>query len=600
MTPVLWLAPGESAPSAWTEPVLRADIRGHIFGREGEDPVIATEHVWVRRRELGREVVAGFFGRLSDPKPRKGLMGRFSGAAREEGEVLAPYREGLEGALAQRAAGWAFPDVVARELMDPDTPVAVLAGGDLARLARPWLQDRAGSVELSADGASTPIQAPQVRAPRPLGRAAAKHLLGIIRDPLIPQEILPEGVLVAITSLSHGTQSVTLAPVVRALRETEPVLLLNTAPAALPDMPDHIRTDSVTLPPPRMKLVAADTLRLWASPPVADGTPPVRPGLQRLLMRVLQIDLPRLVALDAVLARAAENGRTSGTAPHLIGTTDSTFTSDFLRRRAPHHGVRRTVVQNAFVSGSARYTKPETDRLLTIDAWSSDVIASKFGVDPATMEVVGSARYAHLPALRGTTPEGPHGKAEWLARHGFSEDAHLFAFAAQPSAHSGGALAFLEAMEREFGTDTTAAFAIRLHPKEFPDVVEAIKAKLADTPLQAALDRRPIEPFLLSADAVVTEFSNVGLEAGILRKPLLILKLPGSPAFPPLDKFAIGRTVESYTDAASALRDLMEKGAEAAGFPDTADEFAEANPGLYRGDTVDAILRSIARDRDGS
>ena len=570
---VLWLAPGEAVPDGWTGRVARTDIRAHTYGFEGEAPVIATEPVWVRRRELGREVVDAFYARLE---------------GRAEAEVLAPYREGLADAVALRCAAHAFCDAAERDLGLRGTPLAVVRGRDLASLARDWFADREDTYRLDRDG-PVPFEAARPAPAAPLGDRPAAALLALPDVVETPPDLRPEGCVAAITSLSHGTQSVTLAPVVEALREREPVLLINTAPRALPDMPDHATLEGLVTDAARLRRIEADVMGLWERP-----GPAVPPGLRRVLARVMQAELPKLVVLDRVLGDLSANG---GARAHLIGTTDSTHTSDFLRQRAPVHGVCRTVVQNAFVSGSARYTRPQTDRLLSVDSWSSSVIADELGVDPDIMEVVGSVRYAHLPALRGTTPGGPDGKAGFLARHDLPEGAHLFAFASQPSAHSSGALALIDAMEAAFGDDDDVAFALRLHPKELPDVVAAIEARVADTTLHVALDDRPIEAFLLSADAVLTEFSNVGLEAGILGVPLVILKLPGSPAIPPLDAFGIGRTVSSYDGAVEALRELMAKGPAKAGYPDTSKGFATDNPGLYAGDTVAAILRSVERDR---
>ena len=577
---MLWLDEGTDAPADWTGDVAWVDVRVQTYRRAGEAAESLNEHVWNGRRSLARDVTDAFYARLE---------------GRREAEAMAPYRTGLRDAMAQRLAPDTFLRSVAEALGIGRTPIAVLKDSRLERFGLGWLTDRAGSATLSTDAAGvsglTPFPPPP-RVPRALGELPAEALLGIRDSIPLPESFEPEGGLVAISSLAHGTHVATISPVVRAMRETEPVLLINTAPRALPGAPDHAELEAVLRDPQRTRAIVSDTMRLWGNPASGVAMPDPDLSLRRLFMRVMHLDLPRLVALDKVLEAAGRLAR-----PHLIGTTDSTFTSDFMRARAPHYGITRTVVQNAFVSGSARYTRPEAERVLTLDAWSSGVIHESFGVSRDTMEVVGSVRYAHLPALRGTRPEGEHSKAAWLAQQGFDPDARLFAFAAQPHAHSSGPVAFIRAMEEAFGAESGVAFAVRLHPKELDMVVAEVHAAVAASPLQLALDTRPIEPFLLSADVVLTEFSNVGLEAGIMGLPLLILKLPGSPAFPPLDEFGIGRTVESYAEAADALRTVVADGVEAAGFPDTSGEFASKNPGLYKGDTVDAILRSVAASR---
>lgn len=584
MTEVLLLGYNAPIPDSWLvgqtdNLIIRLDLSQQTYQVEGlnqsEELVSLNEVHFKRRQIIANEIVDDFYNVIK---------------SRPEFDVLSCYRNGMLDALSVRCAVWAIlHDLEAAEIPAGATIVldehsAILHHG------RAWMLSRGNINVINTETSKrVPLASPPVRALRPLGDSPAEALLEIENTVGLPDFLTPMGAVLAMTNLAHGTHSVTLSPVVSKLAEKEPVLLLNTAPRCLPNLPKSANINLLKLNPEDAKALASDTLRVWEN---GDSNIPIY--LRRLLLRVIQLDVPKMIAVDKALAVIAMQG---GKDAQLLTTTDSHWLSNFARERAPAHKVLRTTIQNAFLSASARYSVPATDRLLAIDKWSMRFISEEYGISQELMDVVGSVRYEHLPKMRGIAPTGVGSSREFRQRHNLPEDGILVAFAGQPEKHSSGVQKFAEAMNTSFAENNDVSFALRLHPKEMSDVVKRLEKFLDNSNLNAAIDDRSIEDFLMSADIIITEFSNVGLEAGILGKPLLILKLPGGPAIPPLDEFGIGLTVTSYENCCRALQEFIMNGPENANFPDTSKAFASANPNLYYGNTVDAILADIDRSR---
>ena len=102
-----------------------------------------------------------------------------------------------------------------------------------------------------------------------------------------------------------------------------------------------------------------------------------------------------------------------------------------------------------------------------------------------------------------------------------------------------------------------------------------------------------IADFLLSSDVVITAYSNVGIEAAILGKPLIIAKLTGAPLPLPMDEFKIGYVAQSGNDIFNAIEQFFTSETFRKKHLNLQGAYRTANPAMVAGNSTQIIAEAI-------
>jgi CDP-glycerol glycerophosphotransferase (TagB/SpsB family) len=246
------------------------------------------------------------------------------------------------------------------------------------------------------------------------------------------------------------------------------------------------------------------------------------------------------------------------------------------------------------MSSGYTYTRPAGDIVAAIDQWSVDLLVNHFGLDPSSVLKTGTPRFDEIAArLRDA-------RRASLAELGLSFSAPgrpLVCFATQPGATDKG-LRIVSLMGQARPASSPFNAVIKLHPRETDEVLLAYAKAIEDGgfPSEFRVVRDLDMQALLSAsDVVITIFSNVGVEAALMNKKLLIANL-GREALPlPLDEFEIGLNAYDDGEFVKLLCDLVDERGEYALLQKRRARYLSDNAHLLEGRSAERIW-SIIRE----
>jgi CDP-glycerol glycerophosphotransferase (TagB/SpsB family) len=249
-------------------------------------------------------------------------------------------------------------------------------------------------------------------------------------------------------------------------------------------------------------------------------------------------------------------------------------------------------IQNAYMSSGYTYTKPHGDLVTAIDQWSVDLFRDHFKIPPDAIHKVGTPRFDAIPRalanLAGTSEE----PAPDL---GFSDPARpLVCFATQPG-RSAGCLRIARLVAETRPSTGPYNAIVKLHPQD-TESIESYQSVLdrieTDNEVKVLRDA-PMHPLIRASNVVITIFSNVGIEAAIFGKDLLVANLENEELPLPLDKFGIGANAYSDEEFREALARLLSEPEFRALHRQRRRRFFESNPQLLRGDSCQRICELL-------
>ena len=258
-------------------------------------------------------------------------------------------------------------------------------------------------------------------------------------------------------------------------------------------------------------------------------------------------------------------------------------------------GCRSIDIQHAYLSTAYHYSEPHGDIVTAIDQWSVDLFVKHFNVDPTAIRKIGTPRFDAIPRIIATTESAmnPSERDFRLPRR----DLRMVLFAAQPGRfdQSLRLLRLMAQMEFESGPINIVN---KLHPSESNSVLHAYldQADEASKNYIHVIRDFQIHQLMKQADVVVTIFSNVGIEAAIWGKRLIIANLDREELPLPIDKFDVGLNAYSEQEFCDALRGLLSNGKAVETLNRVRLNFFRENEHLKQGNSVERLWAIIGEN----
>ncbi len=255
-------------------------------------------------------------------------------------------------------------------------------------------------------------------------------------------------------------------------------------------------------------------------------------------------------------------------------------------------GCRSIDIQHAYTSTDYHYSKPHGDIVTAIDQWSVDLFVQHFKVDPAAIRKVGTPRFDEIPRIIAETENAANPSDREFPLH--RQNLPMVLFAAQPG-HLDKNRRLLRLMAQIDVESGPINIVNKLHPSESDAVLSAYleHAKEVSKNFVHVIRDFEIHQLIKQAEVVVTIFSNVGIEAAIWGKKLIIANLEREDLPLPLDKLNIGLNAYSEREFLDALRGLLSNGKTLETLNRRRRSFFRKNEHLRQGDSVAKIWALI-------
>jgi len=192
-------------------------------------------------------------------------------------------------------------------------------------------------------------------------------------------------------------------------------------------------------------------------------------------------------------------------------------------------------VQNAFMFKGYSYAAPSGAVVTAIDTLQKKVLQDEFGVPRDRILVCGSPRFDHIAQHTDDSTAPPTPALD------IPSSANVALFASQPGLEDL-AIRALRALASVHSNHRELVIVLKLHPRTTQIQSDELHTALKDldTPHTTIVAKdQPIESLIRRADVILTAYSNVGLEAAILNKPVIFT--PFENTFLSLGTTEIGR-----------------------------------------------------------
>lgn len=254
------------------------------------------------------------------------------------------------------------------------------------------------------------------------------------------------------------------------------------------------------------------------------------------------------------------------------------------------NGGLAMTLQNAYMTGGYTYTKPTGNYVSAIDQWSKDVFMDAYDVPEENIYVTSTPRFDYLAELSKKDPVD--------ARRVLSVDkeTQVVFFAAQIGLEQEAEIIIRQLANMKDFNGKPVMGLVKLHPRTPLADVQRYEnyATRENSEHNVVIHHEgEIANFLLASDVVITAYSNVGIEAAILRKPLIIAKLTEAPLPLPMDEFKIGYVAKSGADISFAIEQFFTSKTFLKIHLDMQDDYRAANPAMVDGSSTKIIATAI-------
>lgn len=309
--------------------------------------------------------------------------------------------------------------------------------------------------------------------------------------------------------------------------------------------------------------------------------------LQYSLRAIFEARLPYMLTALTRCDASFADGLTQSV---LICVGDRSFEAHAINTSAQKRGVTTFQYNPLFISDDPRYRMPVTDYSIVSESNAADFYVDHYGMDPQKILLAGS----HMVDMRRELAAGID-LASARAELGLPAEGRVVTYASQPLQDvSLGALAALIAA----CAPLDVKLLVKLHPGEVA-IVEIYRKLVADA---GAADWVTVSTdgdltrMIVASDLVVTLFSNVGMEAAVLGRNVLTIKLGAEPY--PIDLEAQGYAVgaQNTTDLNRIVADLLLGGEAAKLCESRRAGFLSRNPQLTHGKVEERIASIVTSD----
>lgn len=256
---------------------------------------------------------------------------------------------------------------------------------------------------------------------------------------------------------------------------------------------------------------------------------------------------------------------------------------------ARRQGVTSFDVQTVFVGPRSRYKATLADYQMAIESHSMEVFKNYFGLAPSRILLSGCAKVGIVQQkARGLDQRAI------LRKAGFSSPPLVFAGSPFLEADR----PILEALVAALPAWPERELAIRMHPTAHQDYESFCRDLVADSPrvrIETSLD---LAETLTIAGILVTRFSNVGLEAGLLGRDVIACDFADE--FMPirLDDMGVAATARSPSELCALIDDLLSHGRVWQSLSASRSAYLKSNPQLLlenAGQNIAALIERHSR-----
>lgn len=285
----------------------------------------------------------------------------------------------------------------------------------------------------------------------------------------------------------------------------------------------------------------------------------------------------------------------------LVTCTDSYWLTDVVRLAAENAGTPRLSIQNAYMSRSPRYEAPQGDIITVIDTWSQHLICEHFKCDPGAVWLIGTPRFDHIAK---TFADGRATDKPLLddILDVEQRSRKIVCFAAQDENLTVKTDRIIQRLAEVRSQSGPVTVIIKLHPSattEFEDELKAIAARLLTPNAVIILKQYELQKLLLACDILITVSSNVGVEAAILEKDIVIANLERRQLSPPLDEFEIGVVAHTDREFVTAIERILDDPRARTELATQRQRYRRENAQLVAGASTELIADAIASHLSG-
>ena len=291
-----------------------------------------------------------------------------------------------------------------------------------------------------------------------------------------------------------------------------------------------------------------------------------------MIRRFLEVDLVRLMQVDAVTANA-------------IQACDPQF-AVILPTRHPElritaencrfHGTKVHEIQAVYLSEMPRYRTPLVDRYHALDTFSAQQLQDIFGLPASAIRVGGSLRPSSVQYANPRSPDAPL----------------RLILATQPEPIAQSLLRLSETVTALRSVRTPWSLILRPHPAEGALRLDAYRGAFEQSGLEARFGGD-----LAHADLLVAGFSNLVMEAAVAGIRVAT-HLPRGPSPVPYDVIGVAHRTSDPGALAEFIDDCASDGPLSTNLDSSRRRYLEQNPLLGRpADAAAAIAADILNER---
>jgi len=313
------------------------------------------------------------------------------------------------------------------------------------------------------------------------------------------------------------------------------------------------------------------------------------PNIQRLMMKSMDT-LGRIwLGENFVWEHYCRNWFTDSRAASLA-SPGRQWHAEIAHQVAIENDALAMTLQNAYMTAGYTYTKPTGNYVSAIDQWSKSVFMEAYGVPEENIYVTSTPRFDYLKDL---TKQDPILARDTLS---ISPDMQVVFFAAQIGLEQEAEIVIRKMANLNDLNGRPVMGLVKLHPRTpLEDLQRYESYAKSENPDHNVFIHHEgdIADFLLASDVVITAYSNVGIEAAILGKPLIIAKLTEAPLPLPMDEFKIGYVAHTGDDISFAIRKFFTSETFLKKHLKLQDAYRAANPAMVAGNSTQIIAQAI-------
>ena len=263
---------------------------------------------------------------------------------------------------------------------------------------------------------------------------------------------------------------------------------------------------------------------------------------------------------------------------------------------AERAGGLSMTIQNAYMTAGYTYTTPTGQYITAIDSWQKGVYMNGYNIEEDKIKIVSTPRFDYLAQLKSNDTQVAR------AQLGIDDGVKVVFFAAQIG-HEDDAEAVIRALANINDVEgDDVIHLVKLHPRTPPEDIKLFQS-YADEENSSHKVRVSIEgdiaQYLFASDVVITVYSNVGVEAAILSKNLIIAKFSDAPLPLPLDEFKIGYTASDSDDLNYAVKCFLKSPEFMTKHQEMQSVYRAENPAMVEGNST-AIIGDTIHDAIGN